>query len=59
MIIDEMGIERHTSSRERLENLYREFANFVADCTPEEYREKRAEIVAIKTMIHQRMQQTK
>lgn len=52
---DEQGVTRHAMSVEELDELYRKFDNFVADCTPEEVQENKDAIIKIKTMIHQRM----
>ena len=42
-------------SRAELEHLYKEIERFVADSTPDEYREHEQAIKEIQTLIHQRM----
>lgn len=54
-IIDESGCARHTMTEQQLQNLYKTFENFVADCTQQEYNENKQAIKGIETMIHQRM----
>lgn len=54
-IIDEMGAARHTMKREQLQALYRQFENFVADCTKREYDENKPAITAVFTLIHKRI----
>lgn len=51
-IIDEMGCNRYTMTLEQLQALYRQFENFVADCTQEEYNENKQAITAVYTLIH-------
>lgn len=51
--------KRHLFSRERLERLYKEIENYIADLTHEEYRVYMEDFTGVKTSIHQRMQQTK
>ena len=54
-IIDEMGAVRHTMKREQLDALYKQFENFVADCTKQEYEENKPAITAVFTLIHKRI----
>lgn len=58
-IIDEMGATRHAMSYEQLNELYRRIDDFIADCTYEEATENREVFAKVKTMIHQRMRDTK
>ena len=51
-IIDETGCQRYTMTLEQLQALYRQFENFVADCTQEEYNENKAAIIAVYALIH-------
>ena len=51
-IIDETGCRRHTMSRESLQYLYKQFENFVADCTQQEYNENKQAITAVYSLIH-------
>ena len=51
-IIDETGCARYTMSREQLQALYKQFENFVADCTQQEYNENKQAITAVYTLIH-------
>ncbi len=59
MIVDEGGAIRHQMSQEKLSRLYRDMANFVADLTYEEYKANEQAITGIKTLLHQRIIQTK
>lgn len=58
-MIDELGVQRHTFSRERLESLYRELDHFIADCTRDEYQKEIKHFIGIKTLLHTRIKQTK
>ena len=51
-IIDETGCARYTMTLERLQALYKQFENFVADCTQQEYNENKQAITAVYTLIH-------
>ena len=51
-IIDETGCARYTMGREQLQALYKQFENFVADCTQQEYNENKQAITAVYTLIH-------
>lgn len=51
-IIDEMGCSRYTMSREQLQTLYKQFEDFVADCTQQEYTENKQAITAVYSLIH-------
>lgn len=51
-IIDEMGCARYTMSREQLQALYKQFEDFVADCTQQEYTENKQSITAVYSLIH-------
>ncbi len=50
--VDESGCRRHTMSREQLQALYKQFENFVADCTKQEYDENKESINAVYALIH-------
>ena len=50
--VDESGCRRYTMSREQLQALYKQFENFVADCTKQEYDENKQAITAVYTLIH-------
>lgn len=51
-IIDETGCTRYTMTLEKLQALYKQFENFVADCTQQEYNENKQSITAVYTLIH-------
>ena len=51
-IIDETGCRRYTMTLEQLQALYKQFENFVADCTQQEYDENKAAIISVYTLIH-------
>lgn len=51
-IIDESGCARYTMTKQQLHAMYRQFENFVADCTQQEYNENKQAITAIYTLIH-------
>lgn len=51
-IIDETGCARYTMTLEQLQALYKQFENFVADCTQQEYNENKQAITAVYTLIH-------
>lgn len=51
-IIDETGCQRYTMTLEQLQALYKQFENFVADCTQQEYNENKAAIIAVYSLIH-------
>ena len=53
---DEQGITRHAMPRGKVESLYNQLQNFIADCTVEEYKAHEQAFTAIKTLLHQRMQ---
>lgn len=57
--VDDMGANRHAMSYDELNELYKRLDNFIADCTFEEAKENRDAFVKVKTMIHQRMRETK
>ena len=50
---DEFGAERHTLTKEYLDDLYRRLDEFIADCTKEEVDLNREAINKVQTMIHQ------
>lgn len=52
---DELGVTRHSLSRRKIDTLYRNLDNFIADCTVEEYKQYKESITAIKTLLHSRM----
>ena len=51
-VIDESGCRRYTMTEQQLQALYKQFENFVADCTQQEYNENKAAITAVYTLIH-------
>lgn len=53
---DEQGVTRHAMPRRKVESLYNQLQNFIADCTVEEYKANEQAFTAIKTLLHQRMQ---
>lgn len=55
---DEQGVTRHALSRGKIEFLYTQLENFIADCTVEEYNEYKESFTAVKTLIHQRIRET-
>ena len=54
---DDQGALRHSMSREDLGDLYQRLDNFIADLTYEEAEQNRDAFNAVKTIIHQRMQE--
>lgn len=54
-MIDEQGIERHTWPAERVQRLYRDLENFIADLTRQEYRQFETDFAGVKTILHERM----
>ena len=54
-IIDESGCARYTMTEQQLQNLYKTFENFVADCTQQEYNENKSAIIAVFTLINKHM----
>ena len=50
-IIDETGCRRYTMTLEQLQAMYKQFENFVADCTQQEYQENKSAIIAVYTLI--------
>lgn len=56
-MIQENGAKRHTMTKESLEGFYRAVDNFLADCTAQEASENRDAFIAIKTLIHKRLQE--
>ena len=53
---DEQGVTRHAMPRGKVEYLYNQLQNFIADCTVEEYKAHEQAFTDIKTLLHQRMQ---
>lgn len=51
-IIDESGCARYTMTEQQLQNLYKTFENFVADCPQQEYNENEQAITAVYALIH-------
>ena len=49
---DETGAMRYTMPEPELQDLYKRFENFVADCTQQEYNENKQAITAVYTLIH-------
>jgi hypothetical protein len=54
-VIDESGCRRYTMTHTELQDLYKRFENFVADCTQQEYNENKAAITAVYTLIHKHL----
>jgi len=54
--IDEYGVQRHAMNRKEIESLYRQLDNFIGDCTVEEVNANSQAFIAVKTLLHQRMQ---
>ena len=50
--VDESGCRRYTMTEQQLQNLYKTFENFVADCTQQEYNENKSAIIAVYALIH-------
>jgi len=50
--VDESGCRRYTMTLEQLQDLYKRFENFVADCTQQEYNENKSAIIAVYSLIH-------
>lgn len=59
MVTDEFGAVRHAMTAKELDDLYKRLENFIADCTRSEVDANRDAFVKVKTMIHQRMRETK
>lgn len=53
--IDETGARRHTMTLKTLQALYKDFENFVADCTQEEYKANKDAITTVYALIHKRI----
>ena len=53
--VDDNGAVRHVWEKKRLENLYVELCNYIADLTQEEYGAIDSAFVTVKSSIHQRM----
>ena len=53
---DEQGVTRHAMPRGKVESLYNQLQNFIADCTVDEYKANEQAFTAIKTLLHKRMQ---
>lgn len=53
---DEQGVTRHAMPRFKIESLYNQLQNFIADCTVEEYKAHEQAFTAVKTLLHQHMQ---
>lgn len=51
-IVDESGARRYTMTVDKLQTLYKDFENFVADCTEAEYKENKESITAVYALIH-------
>lgn len=51
-LVDESGCRRYTMTLEQLQALYKQFEDFVADCTQEEYNENKSAIIAVYALIH-------
>jgi len=51
-MVDESGARRYTMKLEQLQALYKQFENFVADCTKQEYEENKQAITEVYTLIH-------
>lgn len=53
---DEQGVTRHEMPRFKIESLYNQLQNFIADCTVDEYKAHELAFMEIKLLLHQRMQ---
>lgn len=51
-IVDEEGCIRYTMSRERLNKLYKDFEDFVADCPQSEFNDNKEAINKVFTLLH-------
>lgn len=51
-VIDESGCRRYTLTLPKLQGLYKQFEEFVADCTQKEYNDNKSAISAVYTLIH-------
>lgn len=50
--LDGSGARRYTMPLDELQDLYKRFENFVADCTEQEYRANKEHITAVYTLLH-------
>ena len=57
-IKDEFGCYRYTMDLPELQDLYKKFENFVADCLPEEVKENKAAIVQTFALIKKHIDET-
>ena len=55
---DEFGSVRHAMTAKELDDLYKRFENFIADCTRSEVDANLDAINKVQSMIHQRMRLT-
>lgn len=53
--VDESGGRRYTMTEQQLQNLYKTFENFLADCTKQEYEENKLAIISVLSLIHKHM----
>ena len=51
-VTDESGCLRYTLTLPELQDVYKRFENFIADCTQQEYEANKAAITAVYTLIH-------
>ena len=51
-IIDETGCARYTMTLDKLNALYKQFEDFIADCPQQEYNENKQAITAVYSLIH-------
>lgn len=51
-VVDESGCRRYTMMLAELQDVYKKFENFVADCTVQEYKANKEHIVAVYTLLH-------
>lgn len=51
-IVDEEGCIRYTMSWERLNKLYKDFEDFVADCPQSEFNDNKEAIIKVFTLLH-------
>lgn len=56
--MEDMEEIRHSLTNDKLEELYRQLDNFISDLTWEEVQEHLPALNEVKTMIHQRINET-
>ncbi len=50
--VDETGCRRYTMTLDKLNALYKQFEDFIADCPQQEYNENKQAITAVCSLIH-------